>query len=70
MKKVYPDAKAALADVLRDGMLICCGGFGVFRPLAVDAIELRAQRRPDHRVDAALIAPRGNVCSTDGETRR
>ncbi|MCK9909157.1 CoA transferase subunit A [Microbacteriaceae bacterium K1510] len=29
MKKVYPDAKTALADVLKDGMLICCGGFGV-----------------------------------------
>ncbi len=29
MKKVYPDAKAALAGVLKDGMLICCGGFGV-----------------------------------------
>jgi len=29
MKKVYPDAKAALAGVLKDGMLICCGGFGL-----------------------------------------
>src|SRR3982750_2924935 len=28
MKKVYPDAKAALAGVLKDGMLIMAGGFG------------------------------------------
>ncbi len=29
MKKVYPDAHAALAGVLKDGMLIACGGFGL-----------------------------------------
>ena len=29
MKKVYPDAKAALAGLLRDGMLIHSGGFGL-----------------------------------------
>ena len=29
MKKVYPDAKAALAGVLKDGMLVCAGGFGL-----------------------------------------
>ena len=29
MKKVYPDAKAALAGLLKDGMLICAGGFGL-----------------------------------------
>jgi 3-oxoacid CoA-transferase subunit A len=29
MKKVYPDAKAALAGILKDGMLICAGGFGL-----------------------------------------
>jgi 3-oxoacid CoA-transferase subunit A len=29
MKKLYPDASAALADVLRDGMLIASGGFGL-----------------------------------------
>src|SRR5919206_2105457 len=27
--KVYPDAKAALAGLLRDGMLIMAGGFGL-----------------------------------------
>jgi 3-oxoacid CoA-transferase subunit A len=29
MKKVYPDARTALADVLKDGMLIMSGGFGL-----------------------------------------
>src|ERR1051325_6900736 len=29
MKKVYPDANAALAGLLKDGMLICAGGFGL-----------------------------------------
>jgi 3-oxoacid CoA-transferase subunit A len=29
MKKVYPDAKAALAGVLKDGMMIMAGGFGL-----------------------------------------
>jgi 3-oxoacid CoA-transferase subunit A len=28
-KKVYPDAAAALAGVLKDGMTLMCGGFGV-----------------------------------------
>jgi len=29
MNKLYPDAKAALAGLLRDGMLIMAGGFGL-----------------------------------------
>src|SRR5476649_2440754 len=29
MKKVYPDAKSALAGLLKDGMLIHAGGFGL-----------------------------------------
>src|SRR5215218_8447401 len=29
MKKVYPDAKTALAGLLRDGMTIMAGGFGL-----------------------------------------
>ena len=29
MNKVYPDAKTALADVLKDGMTIMSGGFGL-----------------------------------------
>jgi 3-oxoacid CoA-transferase subunit A len=30
MKKVYPDARTALAGILKDGMLIMSGGFGLF----------------------------------------
>ena len=29
MKKVYPDAKVALAGLLKDGMTIMAGGFGL-----------------------------------------
>src|SRR5919106_838508 len=29
MKKIYPDAAAALAGLLRDGMTIMAGGFGL-----------------------------------------
>ncbi len=29
MKKVFPDAQAALADLLKDGMVIMAGGFGL-----------------------------------------
>ena len=29
VNKVYPDARSALADQLRDGMLIMAGGFGL-----------------------------------------
>src|SRR6187549_3975049 len=29
MKKVFPDARAALADRLKDGMLVMAGGFGL-----------------------------------------
>ena len=41
MNKVYPDATAALAGLLRDGMTICCGGFGLsgMPERLIDAIE-------------------------------
>src|SRR5882672_9169795 len=29
MRKVFPDAKAALADVVKDGMTVMSGGFGL-----------------------------------------
>ena len=29
MNKVYPNAKAALADVAKDGMIVAVGGFGL-----------------------------------------
>jgi acyl CoA:acetate/3-ketoacid CoA transferase alpha subunit len=31
MKKLYPDAGAALEGLLTDGMTICAGGFGPVR---------------------------------------
>src|SRR3954471_9226215 len=41
MEKVYPDAKAALAGVLRDGMMIMSGGFGLcgIPSLLIEAIR-------------------------------
>ena len=41
MKKVYPDAHAALAGVLRDGMTIMAGGFGLcgIADVLIDAIR-------------------------------
>ncbi len=41
MGKVYPDAKAALAGVLRDGMVIMSGGFGLcgIPSLLIEAIR-------------------------------
>ena len=29
MRKIYPDARAALAGLLKDGMMIMAGGFGL-----------------------------------------
>src|SRR6476619_1470160 len=29
MKKVYPDAKSALAGIVKDGMMVMAGGFGL-----------------------------------------
>lgn len=42
MKKVYPDATAALAGVLRDGMMVMAGGFGLcgIPEKLIDAIAL------------------------------
>ncbi len=39
--KLYPDAAAALAGLLRDGMMICAGGFGLcgIPERLIDAIE-------------------------------
>ena len=29
MKKVYPDAKSALEGIIKDGMMVMAGGFGL-----------------------------------------
>ena len=41
MRKVYPDAQAALAGLLRDGMMIMSGGFGLcgIPSLLIEAIR-------------------------------
>lgn len=41
MKKIYPSANAALADILRDGQLIAAGGFGLcgIPELSIQAIR-------------------------------
>ncbi len=41
MKKVYPDAASALADVLKDGMTMMCGGFGLcgIPKVLIDAVR-------------------------------
>jgi 3-oxoacid CoA-transferase subunit A len=41
MKKLYPDAKSALADVLSDGMTVMAGGFGLcgIPQVLIDAIK-------------------------------
>ncbi len=43
MKKVYPDATAALAGLLRDGMTIMAGGFGLcgIPDVLIDAVRER-----------------------------
>jgi 3-oxoacid CoA-transferase A subunit len=41
MNKIFPDATAALAGILRNDMTICCGGFGLsgMPERLIDAIE-------------------------------
>jgi len=41
MRKIYPDAEAALAGLLFDGMTICAGGFGLsgIPERLIDAIQ-------------------------------
>ena len=59
MRKIYPDADAAVQGVLRDGMLIAAGGFGLcgIPELSIDAI-LKAGTR-----DLTIAS---NNCGVDG----
>lgn len=47
MKKIYPDAEAALEGILTDGMLIAAGGFGLcgIPERLIDAIERAGTKR-------------------------
>jgi 3-oxoacid CoA-transferase subunit A len=42
MKKIYPDAKSALAELLKDGMTVMAGGFGLcgIPEALIDALRL------------------------------
>src|ERR1700674_1590516 len=59
MKKVYPDAKASLAGLLKDGMLICAGGFGLCGIPETLIIAIR-----DAGVKNLTVV--SNNCGTDG----
>ena len=41
MKKVYPDAKSALAGICKDGKMVMAGGFGLCGLLSVLIAALR-----------------------------
>ena len=51
MNKVYPDAKSALAGVLKDGMMIMSGGFGLcgIAETLSDAIRESGVKRSEER---------------------
>jgi 3-oxoacid CoA-transferase subunit A len=59
-KKLYPDAKAALAGVLRDGMTILSGGFGL---CGVPTVLIEAIRDSGVR-DLTIVS---NNAGTDGK---
>ena len=52
MNKVYADARSALAGVLKDGMTIMAGGFGLCGiPELLDPCDPRFRREePDRRL--------------------
>ena len=53
MQKIYPDAAAALDGLLRDGMTIAAGGFGLcgIPERLIDAIRRERGQGPDHRLE-------------------
>ena len=53
MKKIYPDAAAALDGLLFDGMTICAGGFGLcgIPERLIDAIRRQRGQGPHHRLE-------------------
>ncbi len=59
MRKVYPNADAALAGVVRDGMTIMAGGFGL---CGIPETLIEALRKTDAR-DLTVVS---NNCGIDG----
>ena len=57
MKKIYPDAAAALDGLLFDGMTICSGGFGLcgLPERLIDAVQ--ASGGKDLKGSASCCAP-------------
>ena len=45
MKKIFPDAKAALDGLLFDGMLIAAGGFGLCGIPELLIAEIKASKK-------------------------
>ena len=74
MKKVYPDAKAALAGVLKDGMMIMAGGFGLCgMPETLILAHPRFRREEPHRACPTMpasTAPASACCSRRARSRR
>ena len=74
MNKVYPDAAAALAGLLRDGMTIMAGGFGLCGIPEALIAAIRAFGRhaasPSSRTMPGSTAPGSASCSKPGRSRR
>ena len=51
MQKIFPDASSALDGLLKDGLLIASGGFGLcgIPERLLDAIRDFGRRKPDFR---------------------
>ena len=73
MKKVYPDAQAALAGLLKDGMMIMAGGFGLCgipETLILAIRDSGVKNLTSCRTMPASTAPGSACCSRRGRSRR
>ena len=74
MKKVYPDAQAALAGLFKDGMLIMAGGFGLCGIPETLILAIRdsgrEEPRPSSPTTPASMASVSASCSRPGRSRK
>ena len=73
MKKVYADTKSALAGLLKDGMLIMAGGFGLcgIPESLILAIRDSGVKNLTASLTIAASTARGSAfCSTRGRSRK
>ena len=75
MNKVYADARSALAGLLKDGMVIMAGGFGLcgIPEALIDAIrDVRRQGPHRHLQQSPAIDGKSAsaCCSTPARSRR